>query len=81
LKNYPTWEKTVKEFLNEVKHRTLKARQNQDYPFEDLVEQVEVPRDTGRNPLFDVMLVLQNMEWQELQIPGLKLNQYPYENR
>jgi amino acid adenylation domain-containing protein len=58
LRNYPTGEKTVKEFLHEIKDRTLEAFENQEYQFEDLVEQLAVPRDAGRNPLFDVMFNL-----------------------
>jgi amino acid adenylation domain-containing protein len=59
LLNYPQGEKTAKEFLGDVKERTLAAFENQDYPFEDLVEKVAVKRDTGRNPLFDVLFVMQ----------------------
>ncbi|MGD2093077.1 MAG: amino acid adenylation domain-containing protein, partial [Candidatus Aminicenantes bacterium] len=81
LRNYPSGEKTVQEFLREVRAKTLKAQENQDYPFEELVEMVEVNRDTGRNPLFDIMLVWQNMDQQELKIPGLKLKEYPLENK
>jgi hypothetical protein len=55
LRNYPEGEKTFKEFLLEVKERTLEAVENQDYPFEELVEKVSIIRDAGRNPLFDVM--------------------------
>ena len=62
LRNRPCGEKTFKEFLNEVKHSTLAAYENQEYQFEELVEKVEVNRDTSRNPLFDVMLDLLNQE-------------------
>ena len=34
--------------------------QNQDYPFEDLVDKLNVPRDLSRNPIFDTMFVMQN---------------------
>ena len=61
LRNYPAGEKNFIDFLGEVKEKTLEAFENQDYPYEDLVEQVAVNRDTGRNPLFDTMFVLQNM--------------------
>ncbi|MCP4152691.1 MAG: hypothetical protein GY757_33460, partial [bacterium] len=37
LKNNPSGEKTVKEFLGEVGNNTLKALENQEYPFENLV--------------------------------------------
>ncbi|OMD57183.1 hypothetical protein BSK62_30085, partial [Paenibacillus odorifer] len=42
--------------------RTLAAFEHQDYPFEELVEKLNVRRDRSRNPLFDTMLILQNME-------------------
>jgi amino acid adenylation domain-containing protein len=60
LRNYPASEKTFIGFLSELKKRTLEAFENQDYQFEYLVEKVSIYRDIGRNPLFDVMLVLQN---------------------
>jgi tyrocidine synthetase-3 len=61
LRNFPAAERTFAEFLAEVKERTLAAFENQEYPFEDLVEKVAVRRDAGRNPLFDVILMLQNI--------------------
>jgi tyrocidine synthetase-3 len=79
LKNEPHGEKTPRKFLKEVKESTLAAFANQDYPYEELVEKVNVNRDTGRNPLFDTMLVLQNLEMQEIEIPGLKLTPIPFE--
>jgi tyrocidine synthetase-3 len=61
LRNCPDGGQSFSEFLQEVKLKTLKAFENQEYPFEDLVEKVDVRRDVSRNPLFDVMLVLQNI--------------------
>ncbi|MFD0588381.1 amino acid adenylation domain-containing protein [Paenibacillus sp. GCM10027627] len=48
-----------------VKENALQAFENQDYPFEELVDQVEVKRDFSRNPLFDTMFVLQSMMLEE----------------
>jgi tyrocidine synthetase-3 len=73
LRNRPLAEKGFREFLQEVKERSLEGFENQDYPFEELVETLDVNRDTGRNPLFDVMLVVQNMEMPILEAPGLRL--------
>jgi tyrocidine synthetase-3 len=81
LRNYPAPGKTIKAFLKEVKDNTLTAQENQDYPFENLVELLEVNRDASRNPLFDVMLVFQNLEQQQLNIPGLQLKQFPWERK
>jgi len=72
---------SFKGFLKEVKLTTLAAFENQDYPFEELVEKIDVKRDTSRNPLFDVMFALQNMDSFDIQIPGLKIVPYPYESR
>jgi bacitracin synthase 3 len=55
LRNVPAGDKTVKEFLKEVKENTLNAFENQEYQFEDLVEKLSLARDASRNPLFDVM--------------------------
>ncbi|MDQ1352313.1 MAG: hypothetical protein QG657_2619 [Acidobacteriota bacterium] len=61
LRNFPGPDKTITEFLQEVKTNTLRAFENQDFPFEDLVEKAVVKRDSSRSPLFDVMFTLQNV--------------------
>ncbi|MCP4152731.1 MAG: AMP-binding protein, partial [bacterium] len=58
MRNSPHGEKSIRTFLGEVKENTLKAFENQEYQFEDLVDRLSVGRDTGRNPLFDVMFNL-----------------------
>ena len=73
LRNYPHKEKTFLTFLQEIKNRTLQAFENQEYPFEDLVEKILGKRELNRNPLFDVMFVWQNMEIEQIRIPGLTL--------
>jgi len=55
LRNFPTEEKTFSEFLKEIKEKTLNALENQEYPFENLVETLNIKRNNSRNPLFDVM--------------------------
>jgi amino acid adenylation domain-containing protein len=73
-------EKSFSEFLREVREKTLQAFENQDYPFEELVEKVGAARLLNRNPLFDVMFSLQNRENSEIRLPGLKLKPYSFEN-
>ena len=58
LRAYPIPEKSFSDFLMEVSHNTLKAFDNQDYPFGRLVDDLNIRRDTGRNPLFDTMFIL-----------------------
>ncbi|UCH95999.1 MAG: amino acid adenylation domain-containing protein, partial [Candidatus Aminicenantes bacterium] len=80
LKNFPSGEKKFNEFLAELKIKTLDAFENQEYQFEDLVELLNVTRDASRNPLFDVMFVLQNMEEKETRQPGLEITRCKYLN-
>jgi tyrocidine synthetase-3 len=62
LRNQMQGKKTVMEFLEEVKESVLKSYENQDYPYEDLVEQILKQRDMSRNPIFDVMFSYQGKE-------------------
>jgi amino acid adenylation domain-containing protein len=79
LKNYLEAGKIFNECLEETGKRTLEAFAHQDYQYEELVEKVVENRDAGRNPLFDTMINLMNVDISELEIPGLKLTPYPYE--
>ncbi|MCP5046012.1 MAG: amino acid adenylation domain-containing protein, partial [bacterium] len=80
LRNFPGDHQTVEHFLTGLKERTLTAFENQDYPFETLVERLQVNRDLTRHPLFDVMFEMQNMEKQDIHIPGLTMTPYPSRN-
>ena len=81
LRNYPSGEKKFMDFLGETRKRILEAFENQEYQYDDLVEQILVNRDVGRNPLFDTMFMLQNTGPQKIKNPGLKLIPYEYENK
>uniref|UniRef100_UPI000A6F08CB condensation domain-containing protein n=1 Tax=Abyssisolibacter fermentans TaxID=1766203 RepID=UPI000A6F08CB len=81
MRNYITGTKTFKELLSEVKENALEAYENQDYQFEDLVGKLSLTRDISRNPLFDTMFVLQNMESESLKIDGLRIEPVEVENK
>ncbi|MBN2862730.1 MAG: amino acid adenylation domain-containing protein [Bacteroidales bacterium] len=74
LRNFPVWEKSFKEFLKEIRENSLRAFENQDYQFEELVEQLGLRRDLSRSPLFDVMFVMQNEDALESR-DTLRINQ------
>ncbi|EDP94145.1 Amino acid adenylation, partial [Kordia algicida OT-1] len=46
--------------LAQVKQTCLEAYEHQQYPFDLLIEELDVPRDVSRSPLFDVMVVWQD---------------------
>ncbi|UUU27828.1 non-ribosomal peptide synthetase [Streptomyces sp. DSM 40750] len=47
---------TFRQLLSRVRESALEAFENQDLPFDHVVEAVNPPRVAGRNPLFQVML-------------------------
>src|SRR5690606_28424690 len=73
----PRAEQTFVQFLAQVKERVLRAYEHAEYPLEELIEKLNIPRDLRRNPLFDTLFVFQNREQTELAIPGLRI--LPYE--
>jgi len=83
LRNYPACDKTFRTVLKEIKESTVKAFENQDYPFEDLVNKATVTRDLSRNPLFDVMFILntqlQGLRKSNIKQENLELAQYKYQ--
>lgn len=60
IRTQPIGIKTFGEYLSEVKENALKAYENQEYQFDELVKHMKVTRDPGRNPLFDIIFVMQN---------------------
>lgn len=55
-------DQSLRELLQTVKLDTIGAYEHQVYPFDQLVEDLNLERDMSRSVLFDVMLVLQNID-------------------
>ncbi|MCP4154989.1 MAG: AMP-binding protein, partial [bacterium] len=81
MKNVAHGDITPLQLLENVKEKALKAYENQDYPFEDLVEKVKVGRNLSRNPLFDAFFMLQNYDIPTIRHTQLALKPYTRENR
>ncbi|NRA56496.1 MAG: amino acid adenylation domain-containing protein, partial [Gammaproteobacteria bacterium] len=69
---------TFNEFLQQVKQTTLDAQDNQDLPFEQLVEALQVERSLSHSPLFQAMFNYlsekgSNKESQLASVEGLEV--------
>jgi amino acid adenylation domain-containing protein len=72
-------ETTGHELLAQVRNNCLEAFQNQDVPFERLVEHLKPERNPSFTPLFQVMFILQtqNQERTGLKIGDLSMTSIP----
>ncbi|MBW9076289.1 condensation domain-containing protein, partial [Agrobacterium deltaense] len=59
--------------LRQVRDGALEAYAHQEMPFDRLVEEVRPARDLSRQPIFQTLVVLQNMPQERLELPGLTL--------
>jgi amino acid adenylation domain-containing protein len=72
---------TVAGLLGQVKRRALEAQQNQDIPFEQVVDRVQPVRSMAHTPLFQVMFAWQGAMRGDLELPGLRLGDLPGASR
>jgi tyrocidine synthetase-3 len=78
------------EFFDRFKDTALKAYQHQFYPYDLIIEDLKIERDYSRNPIFDVLVLMQNFNdrlydeslpaialSESLKIENVNLNQKP----
>jgi amino acid adenylation domain-containing protein len=63
---------TLSELLDRVRGTVLEAQEHAAYPFDALIQELRIRRSTDRNPLFDVMVVMQDTVRPELRMPGIR---------
>ncbi|CAH8769907.1 non-ribosomal peptide synthetase/type I polyketide synthase [Paenibacillus dendritiformis] len=78
LRNRLQEEMSFTDLLQAVRSTTLDAFAHQDFQFEEMVRQAGRERELGRNPIFDVVFALQNMQNPEMSVPGLMLKPFPF---
>ncbi|MFC9774200.1 amino acid adenylation domain-containing protein [Paenibacillus chitinolyticus] len=79
LRTRPERDKTVPAYMTELHNHVVEALSRQTYPFEELVEGLKADSDRSRNPLFDVMFVLQNMDRAVMEADGVVFGEMPFE--
>ena len=71
---------TFRQYLAQVRDVALAAYDHQDVPFEKLVEVLQPERDLSRNPLFQVMFILQNTPAEPVSLPGVSFTPLDVDN-
>nr|WP_256203036.1 non-ribosomal peptide synthetase [Paenibacillus pini] len=79
LRTKPERDKTVRVYMAELHNHVVEALSRQTYPFEELVEGLKADSDRSRNPLFDAMFVLQNMDRAVMEAGGIVFQEMPFE--
>jgi amino acid adenylation domain-containing protein len=74
LRDQLSGEMSFADFLQQVRKTTLEAYEHQIYPFDRLVQDLNLHRDVSRSPLFDVMLVMQNVENVEFYLEEVQVS-------
>jgi len=69
------------EYLAQVKQKVLEALDNQDFPFDRLVDLLEVDRDLTRNPFFSVIFAMQVIDAQNFSLADLKVENVPLDSK
>ena len=68
------------QLLGRVRETALGAYAHQDVPFEKIVDSLKLTRDLGRNPLVQVLFVLQNVPPPSLQLAGVNVESLEFEH-
>ncbi|KZS47034.1 hypothetical protein AWU65_14425 [Paenibacillus glucanolyticus] len=62
FRNAPQAALSFRTFLTQVKDQVYASYEHAEYPFEELIEQLQLRRDMSRHPLVDTLFTLQNSQ-------------------
>ncbi len=78
---------SIEEFLQEIKTLCLNGFSHQNYPFNNLIKDLNLKRDISRTPIFDTMFIYQNNGYEPVKfdnsyaayiIPDLKISKFDF---
>ncbi len=67
---------SFRELLSQVKNTVSEALDHQVYPFDRLVDDLDLQRDLSRSPLFDVAVILQKPERSVQELDGIRIEEF-----
>lgn len=71
---------SFKSFLEHVTNNCISAFEHQTYPFNELLNKLNITRDASRNPLFDTLFIYQNNGNPKVKLGDLKADYYISDN-
>ncbi|MCB2298643.1 non-ribosomal peptide synthetase [Clostridium tagluense] len=82
VKNIVNKDTSISKFIESQKRIIKEVYDNQEYPFEEIVENCVLQVDNSRNPIFDTMLIYHNEIDSniDMKIDGLKFSQNRFES-
>lgn len=69
------------DFLQSVKGTVIKAFENQDFQFEELISSLKLEKDLSRNPLFDTIFVVQEILTKSIQVEAFEIQEYDFRHK
>jgi len=79
LRDQVRGDETFADLLDQVRATTAEAFAHQFYPFDRILDDLAIERDPSRNPLFDVLFVLQNRSEGEIKLGNLPARSFSEE--
>ncbi|KEK25307.1 non-ribosomal peptide synthetase [Bacillus gaemokensis] len=73
LRSFPKRDLTFKEYIAAFKKICIEAFNHQAYPFDELVEKLQLDSNPSKNPLFDYLFILQEGENEVIKTNGLRV--------
>lgn len=76
VRNFPRLNLAFNDFISDLNKNVIACLEHQSYPYEALIDDLKIERNTGRNPLFDTMFVYEDYSSGHMQLHDLSIDTY-----